>query len=115
MIWENWEGFAAGDLDQGDSGSLNHYSPGAVCQWLFDSCAGIRVEGENHFVIAPVPGGELQYAAAGYRSLYGEVVSRWEKTEERMRYTVTVPVNCTARICLPDGRQETVSAGTYQF
>ena len=114
-VWENWEGFAAKDLDQGDSGSLNHYSPGAVCQWLFDSCAGIRAEGENHFVIAPVPGGGLSNAGASYRSLYGEVVSRWEKTEEGMCYTVTVPANCTARICLPDGRQETVSAGTYQF
>ena len=29
-IWENWAG----------SGSRNHYSPGAVCQWLFDTCAG---------------------------------------------------------------------------
>lgn len=48
-IWENWEG----DL------SRNHYSPGAVCQWLFDTCAGIRVEGGRHFVISPVPEGAL--------------------------------------------------------
>lgn len=60
-IWENWEG----NLSQ------NHYSPGAVCQWLFDTVAGIRVDGENHFVIAPIPGGTLTYANACYKSLYG--------------------------------------------
>ena len=51
-IWENWEG----------SASHNHYSPGAVCQWLFDTVAGIVPDGENHFVIRPVPGGDMTWA-----------------------------------------------------
>ena len=110
-IWETWEGYTG----CGDAGSLNHYSPGAVCQWLFDTCAGIRVEGENHFVIAPVPGGELTHAEAGYQSLYGEVKSRWDKTESGVRYDITIPANCTAEIRLPDGRKETVTTGRHQF
>ena len=61
-VWENWEG----ELSQ------NHYSPGAVCQWLFDTVCGIRADGENHFLIAPVPGGTLTHAEASYKSLYGE-------------------------------------------
>jgi alpha-L-rhamnosidase len=80
---------------------------------LFDTCAGIRVEGENHFVIAPVPGGTLTHAEASYHSLYGEVTSRWEKNEEGLKYTITIPANCTAEIIFPDGRQETVSAGRH--
>ncbi|MCQ2440241.1 MAG: family 78 glycoside hydrolase catalytic domain, partial [Oscillospiraceae bacterium] len=59
-VWETWEGYTG----KGDCGSLNHYSPGAVCQWLFDTCAGIRVAGENRFVIAPIPGGTLTHAEA---------------------------------------------------
>ena len=110
-VWETWEGYAG----RGDTGSLNHYSPGAVCQWLFDTCAGIRVEGENHFVIAPIPGWPLTHAEASYRSLYGEVVSHWEKNEEGIQYTVSIPSGCTAEIILPEGRQETVSAGTYVY
>jgi alpha-L-rhamnosidase len=110
-VWETWEGYAG----KGDSGSLNHYSPGAVCQWLFDTCAGIRVEGENHFVIAPVPGGTLTHAEASYQSLYGEVKSRWEKTESGIQYSITIPSNCTAEIRLADGRTENVTAGKYQF
>ena len=110
-VWETWEGYTG----KGDSGSLNHYSPGAVCQWLFDTCAGIRVEGENHFVIAPVPGGTLTHAEASYQSLYGEVKSRWEKTESGIQYSITIPSNCTAEIRLADGRTENVTAGKYQF
>ena len=110
-VWETWEGYTG----KGDSGSLNHYSPGAVCQWLFDTCAGIRVEGENHFVIAPVPGGVLTHAEASYQSLYGKVESCWEKTESGVRYTATIPANCTAEIRLPDGRKETVTTGRHQF
>lgn len=110
-VWETWEGYAG----KGDSGSLNHYSPGAVCQWLFDTCAGIRVEGENHFVITPVPGGTLTHAEASCQSLYGEVKSRWEKTESGIQYSITIPSNCTAEIRLADGRTENVTAGKYQF
>ena len=110
-VWETWEGY----VGKGDSGSLNHYSPGAVCQWLFDTCAGIRVEGENHFVIAPVPGGGLSHAEASYKSLYGEVESRWERTENGFRHTVTIPDNCTAEIRLPGGRTENVKSGSFTF
>ena len=110
-VWETWEGY----VGKGDAGSLNHYSPGAVCQWLFDTCAGIREEGENHFVIAPIPGGVLTHAEASYQSLYGKVESCWEKTESGVRYTVTIPTNCTAEIRLADGRTENVTAGSYQF
>ena len=54
-IWESWEGTEA----QGGIASLNHYSKGAVCEWLFSSMCGINVDGENHFVISPKPGGHF--------------------------------------------------------
>lgn len=109
--WESWEGFSG---YQG-TGSFNHYSPGAVCQWLFDTVAGIRVDGKNHFVIAPIPGGTLTHAEANYKSLYGEVKSRWVKTDSSVKFTFEVPTNCTAQIRLPDGRAETVSTGRYEY
>ena len=49
-IWESWEGTEA----QGGIGSLNHYSKGAVCEWLFRSMCGINIDGENRFVIKPM-------------------------------------------------------------
>lgn len=104
-VWESWEG----NLSQ------NHYSPGAVCQWLFDTCAGIRVDGENHFMIAPVPGGTLTRAEGRYDSLYGRVTSRWEKDGDKVRIEIVIPANCEASIRLPDGRVESVKAGRHHY
>ena len=104
-IWENWEG----NLSQ------NHYSPGAVCQWLFESVAGIRVVGENRFSIKPVPGGTLTHAEASYQSPYGLVESRWERSENGTKYVITIPANCTAEVILPSGERRIVSAGRYEM
>ncbi|MGN0999873.1 MAG: family 78 glycoside hydrolase catalytic domain [Faecousia sp.] len=106
-IWEDWEG--------SEFASRNHYSYGAVCQWLFDTVAGIQMDGENHFRIAPIPGGTLTHAKASYRSLYGEVASGWEKTEEGLSFHLTIPANCTAEFCLPGGAIHVLSAGDYTF
>lgn len=101
----------------GNSGiaSLNHYSKGAVCRWLFDTMCGIRVDGENHFAVAPHPGGHFTYAKAGYDSVYGRVESGWEKTENGYRYTITIPACCTAVVTLPGRATFTLDTGTYTF
>lgn len=104
-VWENWEG----NLSQ------NHYSPGAVCQWLFDTVGGIRPAGERHFIIEPVPGGSLTFADVSYQSIYGKVSSRWEKTEEGIRYHIEVPSNVTAEIRLPDGQTVEAETGVYEL
>ena len=104
-VWESWEG----NLSQ------NHYSPGAVCEWLFAYVAGIRVDGENHFSIAPCPGGTLSFAEGRYRSIYGTVESSWQKHAKGVTLTVTVPANTTADVKLPNGMTETVPAGTHSY
>lgn len=104
-VWESWEG----DLSQ------NHYSPGAVCEWLFSTVAGIQPDGERHFVIAPIPGGSLTSAEGSYKSLYGEVRCRWNKTEEGVYYEIHIPSNTTALVSLPDGTVREVTAGDYSF
>ena len=111
-IWEAWEG---PNSSQGGIGSLNHYSKGAVCEWLFSSMCGIRMDGENRFTIAPRPGGRFTEAAASSNSVYGEVKSAWERRDGETVYTVTVPANCTAIVELPGGKRETVGAGVHVY
>ena len=110
-IWESWEGPNA----RGGVGSLNHYSKGAVVQWLFDTMCGIRVAGENQFTIAPRPGGHFTHARAAYQSVWGRVESGWEKTAGGWTFTVTVPVNCVADVRLPDGREWRQGPGTQRY
>ena len=110
-IWESWEGTKA----QGGIASLNHYSKGAVCEWLFKEMCGINVSGENHFVIKPQPGGHFTFASADYKSVFGEVKSGWKKENDKYTYQITIPANCTADIILPNGEKHAVKAGKYSF
>ena len=110
-IWESWEG----PNSQEGVASLNHYSKGAVVEWLFSTMCGIRVAGENRFTLAPRPGGSFTHAEAAYNSVYGRVESRWEKRDGQTVYTFSVPANCEAAILLPGGTRETVAAGEYTF
>ena len=106
-IWESWEGTQA----QGGIASLNHYSKGAVCEWLFKTMCGIRIDGENHFVIAPKPGGSLTHAKAVYHSIYGTVECGWKKTEEGYLFRISIPANTTATFILPEGEQVELEPG----
>jgi alpha-L-rhamnosidase len=105
-IWETWEGEA----------SRNHYSPGAVCEWLFNTVAGINIDGENHFIIKPIPGGSLRFVRAEYRSIYGPVTSSWKFSGDgRYTFNITIPPNTGAEIILPNGEIQTVVSGTYTY
>ena len=105
-VWENWT----------DDASLNHYSKGACCQWLFDCVCGVRLDGtENHFVIAPHPLKSVEEISFTYDSAYGIVKSGWCRCGGEMSYTVEIPANCTAELALPGGKTGMLQAGTYTF
>lgn len=109
-IWENWEGTKAEH-----PASLNHYSKGAVLEWVFATMCGIQVTGENTFRIAPLPGGHFTFAKASYLSQFGLVKSGWEIKDGKTELTIVIPAGCQAIIKLPDGRKEKVKAGEYRY
>ena len=86
-----------------------------MAEWLFTTMCGIRVTGENHFTVKPLPGGSLTFAEATYTSVFGRITSRWEKRDGKTSYTVDVPANCEAEIILPSGRTEAVGAGLHWY
>ena len=110
---ENWDGM---DVFRD---SFNHYSFGAVCQFLFEYVAGIRpsfdAPGFREFELRPIIGGSLTWAEGSYKTRYGTIESRWELEGKRFVYTCTVPEGTTARMTLPDGSAKTLRAGTYRF
>ena len=109
-IWESWEGTEA----QGGIASLDHYSKGAVCEWLFGDMCGIKVSGENEFTIAPKAGGKFTFAECEYQSVYGKVSCGWERQKGKTTYKIVIPANTTAKVILPSG-EKTLAAGEYEF
>lgn len=111
-----WENYLAYDEDGHPlRQSMNHYSPGAVCAFLFDTVCGIEVKKENRFTIRPRPGGSLRWAEASYDSPYGRVSSRWERAAEGTAFSFEIPSNTEAELTLPDGTQRILSCGSYSY
>ena len=109
-IWESWEGTEA----QGGVASLNHYSKGAVCEWLFGEMCGIQIGGENEYIIEPKIGGSITHASCEYNGIYGKVKSAWKREDVKVTYTISVPANATVKAILPDG-EHILPAGQYTF
>ena len=110
-IWEGWEG----PKSQAGIASLNHYSKGAMVEWLFSNMLGIKVLGNNYIEIKPVIGGHVTHASGKYQSIYGDISSSWERRKDgKVTLTITVPSNVKAHLVFNNIDQE-LEAGTYTF
>ncbi len=115
-IWERWDGWTTekGFQDPGMN-SFNHYSLGSVCEWLFESVAGIDLDPKTpaykHSIIHPVVGGGMTHARAEYASIYGTIASGWKLDGNKLTLDVTIPANTTATISVPATEGITVTEG----
>lgn len=109
-IWEGWEG----PKSQSGIASLNHYSKGAMVEWLYKSMFGVKIKGENTFEISPVIGEGVEYAIGTYNSLYGEVAVSWKKTKEDIAFTIDVPANTKAKF-IYGGINKELEPGKYEL
>ena len=77
---------------------------------------GIKMAGQNHFVIAPLPGGHFSHAGMIYDSVYGKVGCSWKKNEDgTYAYHITIPANTSATVRLPGREEQVLSAGEYDL
>lgn len=110
-VWETWDGVKE---DGSVHASLNHYSYGSISGWLIGGVCGIKVKG-GEVTIAPHPNPLLQHARASYQSPLGRIESGWSYEGGNVKYEFVVPANVKAKIKLPDGRSEVVTAGEWKF
>ena len=100
-IWELWNG----DTEGPGMNSRNHFALGACGEWYYGYLAGIRaneeIVGFKKFTIAPQTNGDLTWVEGTYQSLYGEIKSRWDKSEDGLKLEITVPANSTASVYVP--------------
>lgn len=85
--------------------SFNHYSFGAVGQWMMAYSLGIQRNepGFRNFILQPEPDptGQMTWAKGYYDSMYGKISSSWKKENGILTYEATVPGNTTATLSLP--------------
>ena len=108
-VWETWTGI---DENGKPHESLNHYSYGAICGWLFGGVCGIHYA-DGTLTIDPTPDKSLGWAKAAYDSPAGRIVSGWRYDGDAVTYEFEIPANLTADVTLPDGRKFTLAPGKH--
>ncbi|MBE6269286.1 MAG: glycosyl hydrolase family 18 [Bacteroidales bacterium] len=118
-IWERWNSYMA-DKGMGPRGmnSFNHYAYGCVCEWIWESVAGISCDptapGFKHIIMRPIPDRRLGYVEAEYNSAAGLIKSAWRYEGEKWVWTFTVPDGATASVTLPgECESQEYASGTY--
>jgi alpha-L-rhamnosidase len=94
-LWQTWQG----DM------SLNHIMFGSIGEWFYSSLGGIRIDpgnpGFRRIILNPDVTERLEWVNSEYESLYGNIVSQWERGEGYFKWNIEIPVNTSARVYLP--------------
>ena len=110
-VWETW--FAIRDGNE-PRGSHNHYSFGAISEWMMSRVLGIRIS-DGKITIKPYTDPRLGHASGSYLSPLGKISSSWKYESDRIIFTFEIPSNNEASLTLPDGTQKTLIPGTHTF
>ena len=120
-IWERWNSYMI-EKGMGPRGmnSFNHYAYGCVCEWIWETAAGIASDpaepGFKHIIMKPVPDKRLEHLSAEYNSASGLIKSAWKYEGEQWIWDFTVPEGAKATVTLPGETESKVyEAGTYQI
>lgn len=118
-IWERWNSILPnGDFDQSGMNSLNHYSYGAIGDWLYRKPAGINIlqPGYKKILIRPVLTRSMTEVFASLESMYGTIKSHVSCKNGTITVDVEIPANTTAILELPEREDEIeVGSGEYHF
>lgn len=103
-IWERWNSMMP-DRTIPDNGmnSFNHYSYGAIGDWLYRDAVGLQETSPGFKTIAvkPHPGGGFTFMSAEENTPYGRAAAKWNDENGAFTLEVTIPANTTAEIYVP--------------
>ena len=120
-IWERWNSYMV-DEGMGPRGmnSFNHYAYGCVCEWIWETCAGISSDpaqpGFRHIIMKPIPDKRLGHISAEYQSAAGLIKSAWKYEGDQWIWDFTIPEGATASVTLPgETEAKEYTSGTYHI
>lgn len=118
-IWERWNSYMV-DKGMGPRGmnSFNHYAYGCVCEWIWETAAGIASDpaapGFKHIIMKPLPDKRLGHLTAEYNSAAGLIKSAWRYEGDKWIWDFTIPEGATATVTLPgESEAKVYEAGSY--
>ena len=98
-VWERW------NSDTGDPSmnSFNHYTYGAVVDWMYRYLGGIRPlePGFAKILVEPYPEKRIEWVKTDYDSVRGNIKSAWKHEGDKVHFDITIPANSEAEISLP--------------
>jgi alpha-L-rhamnosidase len=112
-IWERWDGIKPdSSFETPSMNSFNHYSYGAIGDWMYRVVAGIDTytdaPGYKHIKIQPHLSDSFTYANADLKTYYGTISSHWKKDNGSLRLDVEIPANTKATVYIPAVSTESV-------
>lgn len=111
-VWERWNSLLSdGTISGIGMNSMNHYSYGAIAEWMFRHSAGISQAddsiGFREVELIPTLNWKLKSMEAVYDSPTGVYKSAWELTDpSHVTVKVSVPFGGKARLKLPFAPKE---------
>ena len=101
-VWELWNGDEAGPAM--NSGCHAHLI-GDLLRWYYEDLGGIKnAPGSvafRHIAMEPCFPEGVDSAKASFNSPYGEIVSHWRRSVNRLQWEVEIPVGSTATLLVP--------------
>ena len=120
-IWERWNSYML-DKGMGPRGmnSFNHYAYGCVCEWIWETAAGIAADpaepGFKHIIMRPIPDKRLGHLTAEYKSAAGLIKSAWRYEGDKWIWEFTIPEGAKATVTLPgETESKEYGSGTHKI
>ena len=117
-IWERWNSYTLEEgMHQKSMNSFNHYAYGCVCEWIWESAAGIASDpaapGFKHIIMRPIPDKRLGHLTAEYNSSAGTIRSAWRYEGDKWIWDFTIPEGATASVTVPGEGVREYQGGSY--
>jgi alpha-L-rhamnosidase len=97
-LYENWMIEAKKDF------SRNHIMFGEISAWFYKTLGGINPDPEKpgfkHVILKPHFVKGMSHFDAKFNGPYGEIISSWKKSEDKVIYETVIPPNSTATLRL---------------
>lgn len=116
-IWERWDSLRPdGSMDESGMNSFNHCAFGSIGSWMMEELAGIQPAAPGYREILFRPGliQGLTWVRASRETPCGTASCAWQCEGGLITVDVTVPVNTSARLVLPE-REGVVCLGSGSY